>query len=275
MRRYKSKPKIEYKTTLKTINGYKYPLCLIMDNISVLGYNKKMAKIDFISTIIGLDEIEECKPKPAKYYIPKWFKDIPSDGTSSVKYCPSFPDYFSLGYVIPMWTNSRIVYKSETGFWKWEVGDEKFKYTLHSNQQMLNHVTARFNGVDGQVIFKAECPWMIVTPPGWSVLQLPLFYHFNQEWSVMPGVIDTDIHNEINQQILYHGNGKEIDIHRGEPFVLYIPFKRDDIKLDLGVRYQSEVDYKMFYERSMNFQNKTSPNGFYRKLQRKRDKDGK
>jgi hypothetical protein len=243
---------------------------LILEVFLDLGYNKEMDKIEFISTVEGLDKIEECIPKPAKHYIPKWFKDIPSHG-STVKYCPSFPDYFSLGYVVPMWTNSKLVYKSETGFWKWEVKDEKFKYTLHSNQQMLDYVTARFNGVDGQVIFKAECPWMIITPPGWSVLQLPLFYHFNQEWSVMPGVIDTDIHNEINQQILYHGNGKEINIKRGDPFVLYIPFKKDDIKL---VRYQNKTDYKMFYERSLKFENKPSPNGLYRKLQRKKNKNG-
>ena len=137
---------------------------------------------------------------------------------------------------------------------------------------MLDYKKATFNGVDGQFVFKAISPWKIITPPGWSVLQLPLFYHFNQEWSVMPGVIDTDIHSEINQQILYHGNGKEVVIKCGDPLVLYIPFKRSD-KLKQEVRYQTPKEYKKFDKDFLIFKQSFVPNSKYRKMQRKRDKD--
>jgi hypothetical protein len=231
----------------------------------------KSDKIQFISTVEGLETIEECLPRPAKNFIPKWFKDIPSqiNNAINVKNCPSFPDYFSQGYIIPMWSDVKI--KFEDSIATYEMGAKRFSFDAHSNEQMLDYTKTSFNGVEGQFVFKANCPWRIITPPGWSVLQLPLFYHFNQEWSVLPGVIDTDIHSEINQQILYHANGKEAIIRCGDPFVLYIPFKRSD-KLKHEVRYQTPEEHKRFDKDMMILNQHFRPNGTYRKMQRKRDK---
>jgi hypothetical protein len=234
----------------------------------------KSDKIQFISIVEGLETIEECLPRPAKNFIPQWFKDIPSklEDTVTVKNCPSFPDYFSQGYIIPMWTDVKMSLKDEAP--KFEVSAKRFSFDIHPSKQMLDYKKANFNGVEGQFVFKATSPWRIITPPGWSVLQLPLFYHFNQEWSVLPGVIDTDIHSEINQQILYHGDGKEVTIKCGDPFVLYIPFKRSEI-LKHEVRYQTQEEYKKFDKDILLLNQKFKPNGAYRKMQRKRDKDAK
>ena len=229
----------------------------------------KSDKIQFISTVEGLESIEECLPKPAKHFIPQWFKDIPNDIGSTVKVCPSFPDYFSQGYIIPMWSDVLLTQKDDE--FSWRTATAKFAWDFHGNDQMINHTKANFNGIEGQFVFKAICPWRIITPPGWSVLQLPLFYHFNQEWSVLPGIIDTDIHTEINQQVLYHGDGKDIVIKCGDPFVLYIPFKRSN-KLKHEIRYQTAEDNKKFSEGHLFLQQRFKPSGAYRKKQRKRDK---
>jgi hypothetical protein len=150
----------------------------------------KSDKIQFISTVEGLETIEECLPRPAKHFIPRWFKDIPNDSPISVKVCPSFPDYFSQGYIVPMWSDA--ILKSDGTAWNWRTPHSKFAWDIHGNHQFLDYVDAKFNGVNSQFVFKALCPWRIITPPGWSVLQLPLFYHFNQEWSVLPGVISSN-----------------------------------------------------------------------------------
>ena len=228
----------------------------------------KSDKIQFISTVEGLESIQECLPRPAKHFIPKWFKDIPNTANMTVKVCPSFPDYFSQGYILPMWSDVQIVYNGQD--WAWQTPTDKFPWSMHSNDQFLDYVHPSFNGDGAQFVFKAVCPWRIVTPPGWSVLQLPLFYHFNKDYSVLPGIIDTDIHHEINQQVLYHGNGKEVIIKCGDPFVLYIPFKRSD-KLKHEIRYQTSEDYKRFDKDTLLFRQSFAPNGVYRKLQRKRD----
>ncbi len=231
----------------------------------------KSDKIQFVSTVQGLETIEECLPRPAKHFIPKWFKDIPSkvEDTVTVKNCPSFPDYFSQGYIVPMWSDVKMKFENKVP--KFELSAKRFSFDIHGNEQMLNYKKATFNGIEGQFVFKANCPWRVITPPGWSVLQLPLFYHFNQEWSVLPGVIDTDIHSEINQQILYHGDGKEVIIKCGDPFVLYIPFKRSD-KLKHEVRHYTQEDYKRFDKDTLLLNQSFMPNGAYRKMQRKRDK---
>jgi hypothetical protein len=230
-------------------------------------FGNKTDKISFISTVDGLESIEECLPKPAKKFIPQWFKDIPSqvDDAITVKNCPSFPDYFSQGYVIPMWCDVKI--KSDGNNWSWQTSTDAFSWATHPNTQFLDYTKTSFNGVEAQFVFKAICPWRIITPPGWSVLQLPLFYHFNQEWSVLPGVVDTDIHPTINQQVLYHGNGKEIRINRGDPFALYIPFKRSD-KLKHEIRYQTEKDKKILNDFVLDLNSRFRPNNFYRKKQK-------
>ena len=231
---------------------------------------KKSDKIEFVSTIEGLESIEECLPKPAKHFIPQWFKDIPNKDPMTVKICPSFPDYFSQGYILPMWTDVKLQAIGDS--WNWETPTDKVSWENHANEQFLNYTKANFNGIEAQSVFKAVCPWKIITPPGWSVLQLPLFYHFNQEWSVLPGVLDTDIHHEINQQVLYHGNGNQIIINRGDPFVLYIPYKRSN-KIKHKIRYQNKKDEKRFYLRLLKTKTKFTPTGVYRELQRERDKD--
>jgi hypothetical protein len=231
-----------------------------------------MGKIEFISTIDGLDQIEECRPKPAKSFIPKWFKDIPNNGKSTVKICPSFPDFFSQGYIVPMWCDSILSVDVETDKWGWSTSNDKFTWSSHSMDQFIDYVNPSFNGVDSQFVFKTNCPWRVITPKGWSVLQLPLFYHFNREYSILPGIIDTDIHHEINQQVLYHGDGREIHIKRGDPFVLYVPFKRKNT-LKIDIKYQSEDHKKIFTVQDLDLSTSFSPNGFYRKRQRLRDKN--
>ena len=233
-------------------------------------FKKELNKIKFLSSIDGLETMEDIVPRPAKHFIPEWFKRMPSEknGDVTVKYCPSFPDYFSQGYILPMWTD--ITLKEDNSRWESKTPNKMFSVLSHSNSQFLDHVDASFNGVEGQFVFKTESPWKIITPPGWSVLQLPLFYHFNKEWSVLPGVVDTDIVHVINPQILYHGNGKEIKINRGDPLVLYVPFKRSN-KLKLEVRPQTKKEEKKMDVDLLNLTTKFTPNGTYREMQRKRD----
>lgn len=242
----------------------------------VIGYNYFMDNIKFISTIKGLERVEECLPRPAKHFVPKWFKDIPSNTEDmTVKICPSFPDFFSQGYILPMWTDTVLKFDVENKIYDWGTslkGDD-IGFEVHGNQQFIDYVDPYLQGSKGKFVFKALCPWSVITPPGWSVLQLPLFYHFNQQWSVMPGVIDTDIYHTMHQQILYHGNGEVVKIGFGEPLALYIPFKRDS-SLDLEIRYQNEDDEKRFNASHIKISSVFRPNGMYRRLQRLRDKRG-
>lgn len=230
------------------------------------------AKIEFVSMVEGLADIEECRPKPAKHFVPQWFKDIPANPNQAnltAKRCPSFTDYFSLGYVMPMWTDFKLKYEDQQ--MSWESSSEDFRMRNHFNEQFIDYVDPNFYGVEGNFIFLTESPWRIITPKGWSVLQLPMFYHFNSEFSAIPGVIDTDVVTQSHHSILYHGKGKEIEIKRGTPLALYIPFKRESTFLDLEVRSATEEDLENFNKVDVIFR-KAEEYGMYRKMQRQRNK---
>jgi hypothetical protein len=52
-----------------------------------------------------------------------------------------------------------------------------------------------------------------------------MFYQHNPVFDVLPGTIWSDIHHEINQQMVFKEYG-EFTIERGTPLAVYIPYKR-------------------------------------------------
>ena len=234
-----------------------------------------MSKIQFVSRVKGLSDLEWARPKPAKSFIPPWFKSIPGSVTTgngivnTARNCPALPDYFSQGYVLPMWMDSELFYNKEDNTFGAESSPSFDKWSFHPNSQLLDHVDASNLGNKSDFIFKAVSPWYAITEPGWSVLQLPIFYNFNKNWTILPGIIDTDIHHELNQQVLFHSSNDKVVINAGEAFALYIPFKRQKSKYE--VRDANEKDLKKFNLDMLDLSSKFTPNGVYRKKQRDRD----
>jgi len=237
--------------------------------------------IEFFSTVPGLYDIEETRPQPAQKFIPDWWKNLPKQkpfpAQQTVRVCPSFPDYFSQGFILPMWADTTIASNSFTGDWAWAQGrqdkDNPFSIDLHPKEQYTDFVTPIYQGEIGASVFKLVSPWQVITPKGWSVLQLPLFYHFNKDWSVLPGIINTDVHHQINQQIMMHGDGnaKEIIIKRGTPFVQYIPFKRT--KYNHVSRAANEFDKKKVDKNFAIILTKFGGSGAYSKASKKADRE--
>jgi len=240
--------------------------------------------IEFFTSNKGLLAAKELHPKPTKAFIPDWFKNIPSHGfiktldngeitdfpdNQTVKSCPSFPDYFSQGYVIPMWTDLIIKYEEATKTWSYLMPGQEFKMESHSNDQFLSHVDANFLGRKSEFVFKFISPWTLRTPKGYSVLQLPMLYHFNDNFSVLPGIVDTDTSHEINQQVVYHGAGKELLIPRGTPIAQYIPFKRENY--DMTVALEDESMQEAMAKNRLLLTTKFT--GAYNHMRRERDSE--
>ena len=244
---------------------------------------KETFKIEFFTDEKALAVTPELHPQPMKAFTPSWWKDMPANPIPSDKYlksvkaCPSFPDFFSLGYVLPMWMDTTLQYDYKTKQHSFNHGQNiysmmKFKNDpihLHLNEQFLSHVpNPNFLGNSSNFVFKFISPWYARTEPGVSLLQLPMFYNFNGDFSVMPGVIDTDIHHVLNQQVVYHGNGEEIYIKRGTPIVQYIPFRRANYEATtqlINAEFEEKLDISLYRIASMF-------DGAYRDAQRKRDK---
>lgn len=234
--------------------------------------------IQVVSTVKGLESIEECRPQPASKFIPEWWKELKHVPQrfglkevfgGNVKVCPSFPDFFSQGYVVPMWADTVLRYDKTTKKYSWFTSDSSFSWELHSNEQYIDNVNHSFLSKKATVVFKAVSPWRSITPKGYSTLQLPLFYHFNDDFSIMPGIVDTDIHSQLNQQVLYTTDKPEIFIKRGTPFVQYIPFKRE--KYDYQIDYMNEDQKKLFVNQDADIHGKFAGSHWYREARKKRD----
>lgn len=173
-------------------------------------------------------DIEETVPKPARHYIPSWWKDVPrfvdNDHTAkgTVKVCPSFVQMFNQGIVIPMWCDTILSHDDKQFYWK--TSNSMFTWEFHPDWQFLDYVKVPTY----KQVFKAVSPWFIKTPPGVSLFQFPLPFEYNPDFTVVPGILNTDFHYQLNQQIIYTSPENQFTISRGTPLVWYVPYRRTE-----------------------------------------------
>lgn len=220
--------------------------------------------ISFISTVPGLESIESCVPKPVSKYIPDWWKNMPTETNNiniengpffgNAKICPSFADYFSNGYIMPMWTDTIIYVDSSTGEWRWRTPNTLFEWGTHPNNQYLDYSQHKFFGKNSYAVLKMKCPWMVFSDQEYLMYQLPTYFHFNEDFSIVPGVRQIDKYNEMNIQFLIHSDKKEIFIERGTPIAHFIPFKKEKPLID--VRDATEKDFKKINKHNTNLKTK-------------------
>lgn len=206
----------------------------------------KHSHVEVFTKYKFLYDIEETRPKPASQFIPKWWKNMPrtetlinGKKTGTAKTCPSFSQMFSQGIVIPMWTD--VIFKRTKDGFTWETPESTFTWEFHHNEQFISYL----NLPKYQTVFKAISPWHIKTNKNVSVYQFPMFFHFNQDYTILPGIINTDYHWTINQQMIYTSDKDEFMIKRGDPFAWYLPFKRDKFNFEVSVadeKKQKQMD---------------------------------
>jgi len=219
-------------------------------------FNKKDKELIFWTTLKGFSEVEP--PVPAIKKLPPWFKNMPSvmnkdliHHPGTIKKCPGFVDFFKYSYILTLWCDLYIKINDDNSY-VMHSPEAHFKFEMHFNNQFIDNLpdTANYTAV-----VKGISPWKIKTPKKYSILQLPVFYHFNKNFSILPGVIDTDIHHEVNPQIAFHTIG-EFFIERGTPLCMFIPFQRKkwNFKILEENKYLSYIDSVAYHWFSSKFQ---------------------
>lgn len=187
---------------------------------------------------VGFDEI---LPQSAKNFIPDWYKNMPTHleidepetellrqlNSSTVKRCPSFRDIFKYGIAIP--APSDIYLSATDKEWRWETPSRCIELEYHDDFQFKDHYPD--DKVKG--VFKIKYPLSVITPKGWSVMQIPLIYHNNPDWHFAWGMLDSDEYHDLNPQLIYTSDSKEILIKQGEPLFYLYPFKRAEWKIEM------------------------------------------
>ena len=196
--------------------------------------SSKNNKVIFWSAIEGLEEI--VPPQPAKNYIPEWWKNTPSfmsnlepyptitRDKATIKVCPSVQDWFSQGYVLPMWYDVHLDIK-ENGEIICVQSDDMFGGEAMPNDGFISWLPEQ-QKKHAVAVFRPYCPWHMKTPVGYSCYQFPMWWHFNPDFEVPPGPVWSDEYHRINPQIILKHYG-EIKIKRGTPLCVFVPYKRE------------------------------------------------
>jgi hypothetical protein len=216
--------------------------------------------------------LKEDYPIPAKLNIPEWYKNLEhSILNRTIKGCMPFLDSLTAGYVLKMpqdfYVRHNVDNKNEKGE---KIKDSFQTFGLHDVQQLLYVKSINLNsGLDMHSIkqvegspfieknknlpfYKILNPWKIKTPRGYSCLFVSPLNNSDDRFSIIPGIVDTDIFpNEINFPIIINGDKYpvlETTIKKGTPYVQVIPFKRDNWKIKLKSIKQKEVqNSRIFY----------------------------
>ena len=215
--------------------------------------------IEFKTDVKGLEEIAPVKP--AKYFLPQWFKgmkdfvevdavheknkpnyfakkgDTAKKHTSgTVKRCPAIVDLITEGFIIPMWSDFLIQRDMET--FEWDNKNFQYGIEFHSKEQIKGWNLKKTDFPEG---IKFTNPWRIYTPKGYSVMFMTPTYQFEKRFTVLPGIVETDSYHHINFPSIWHTT-KDAVIERGTPFIQVIPFKRDE--WNLNISQMNDLDYK-------------------------------
>ena len=214
-----------------------------------------MNNMEFKTTIFGLQEV--APPVPASQMIPDWFKnlsmhiEIPDKkpfplmgkiiekfSNHTIKKCPAVVDYFTEGYIVPLWSDVLIQRYGQDFHFESNLLDQLPNFIeFHSEEQFKGY---HFKKNDYRRAIKFVSPWHFYTPKGWSTLFIPPLLHPNNDFTLFPGIVETDSFNQVNFPGIWHSEGDRI-LKRGLPFLHAIPFKRRKNKHDDTIIWEANT----------------------------------
>jgi hypothetical protein len=193
-------------------------------------------KIEFTCTDPAVKEHFDVKP--ANKIIPEWYKDLPTrdmynrNQLPNIKECMPAQDMMMSGYII-FNTFEFILYPIAS------KGIEHYDALTHNPTHISSHLYEQCPvKLQGQRknYFKISNPWRIETPPGYSCLIMQPFYHFDERFQLLPGIVDTDRHDMAVDLPGYMISQNPITVESGTPIAQVIPFKRDEWTMETSVK---------------------------------------
>ena len=198
---------------------------------------------------------EEIIPKPraASKNLPEWFKNLSptcegeedlrdsfGEKTMSAKKCLPMLDAMSLGYMIPLAAdlhirsnhdNTQIQITNPPGLKLCE---------FHSASQLGGPHKL---GMPHGDALKFINQWVIKTAPGWSTLFVAPINHFNEAFTCLSGLVDTDVYpKHVNFPAILNHYDLDLHIPAGTPLVTAIPIKRNSFPKKPKIRKMSKKE---------------------------------
>jgi len=195
-------------------------------------------KVIFTTDSTGFDELEFTRPQPAKNFIPKWFKDMPVNlpipnlqgfvskiipNYKGAKSCPSFVEIFKEGYVLVAPCDIHLFFKDGEFFLN--PSNDEYIIRTHDSKQFLDYIP---KNTDIRATVNINTNWFCITPKGYGLRYIPMYFNFNKNWEANYGVVHTDKLHELSVQIFYTSKKDEVLIRQGEPLCYIVPYKREE-----------------------------------------------
>lgn len=189
-------------------------------------------------------------PKPAATHVPGWYKKLPKylDGGSkaiiepdnqdlqfsnkSVKHCIPFLDSLTTGYVAELWQDVQVVRTKNGPQISWPVDPPVLS---SRSSRGLEEFPVPNGCVPIQFVWLS--PYVIETPPGYSILVTHPLNRFDLPFVTLSAVVDSDSLLGAGHIPFYLKDDFEGLIKAGTPMYQIIPFKRDS--------WTSEVDQSL------------------------------
>lgn len=208
-------------------------------------------KIEFTKNLDYVDD--KFVPKPAKAFIPEWYKNTEPfvEGrnlvtennmmaNASIKKCIPVLDALTSGYIITSYADVYVIPNKDPYFENMELDDPMAKPKPGDPQWINGHINSIEFHPHGQAKLypikdgrthsypKWINAWGIKTPPGYSCLFINPMNNPNDIFSILSGVVDTDVYTEpVNFPFIMNDKDFEGMIPAGTPIAQVIPFKRD------------------------------------------------
>lgn len=193
------------------------------------------------------------KPVPASKKIAEWYKKIPpvlSTGARrhntgakalTAKKCMPMLDAMSLGFTIPLGGDVNVRTNKNRSLIEVGIENRSNWVEFHDMAQLGGNTFPGFPTAPMKFINR----WVIKTAPGYSTLFVPPINHFDNRFTCLSGLVDTDTYcKEINFPAVWHLADFDDVLPAGTPLVTCFPIKRSDVDVDINPRVMSKEEFK-------------------------------
>jgi len=169
----------------------------------------------------------EFLPKDNSSSWPEWFKNRPR-GAGTIGNCAGVQDVLSLGYTFFMPAPLSVIPDKSGTDWaaRWEAPNSPLQVDSFRHEMVGECPATEGRLVPKGRFLKVVNPWLVKTAPGWSTLIMPPAWQSHQDWTLMPGVVNTDYYHHMNWVINIYRDGS-FTIPIGTPIAHAITFPRN------------------------------------------------
>jgi hypothetical protein len=196
-------------------------------------------KVIFVPECAELDGTGYEHPRPAKDYIPDWYRKMPrsipgrpyiseemAEPNYTMKACTPLLDAFTAGYIQELVCDIEVVSKeNEDPYFYWQRQQPWKPVRGQRLKETMSGVPHPHGFRPGPYLWVQ--PFEFVVPDGWSIL---ITHPFNREdlpFKTMTAIVDTDKMPGRSEVSFYIKEGFSGTIKKGTPIFQVVPIKRE------------------------------------------------